>query len=444
MSASNKVVWSEGMFLRPQHFQQHDRYVERYIDARCQAFSAHGWGVSELSIDHELLKLGKVSVSKVKGILPDGTPFQAPEIDSLPTPLDIPENVHDEIIYLAVPLRRAGSQQVLLKEQILASARYEISEFESRDDTSDISDTTVIEVGKLRMSLLRESSDRSGYACIGICKIAESRPDKLVILDEHYLPSSLDIRVLPQLIGFTSELLGSLMQRAEGLAGRLVDSGRAGSAEIADYLLLQLVNRLVPMVKHLNEMQGCHPESLFYELIQMSGELATFTTASKRSPNFPPYRHEQLLETFHPVIRSLRESLSMVFETTAVALDLLVKARGVRVSVIHDRSLLSTARFYIAAKAQMQENSIRSRLPDQLKIGPVEKIQQLVTTATSGIALRPLSVAPKQIPYHAGMTYFELDRHSVYWSEMAGSTAFAMHISGNFPGLDLEFWAVKE
>ncbi|MEY4209827.1 MAG: hypothetical protein RLZ92_205, partial [Pseudomonadota bacterium] len=35
MSINNKIVWSEGMFLRPQHFQQHDRFIERFIDGRC-------------------------------------------------------------------------------------------------------------------------------------------------------------------------------------------------------------------------------------------------------------------------------------------------------------------------------------------------------------------------------------------------------------------------
>ena len=444
MSASNKVVWSEGMFLRPQHFQQQDRYIERYVESRCQAFGAHSWGVMELSLDHELLKLGKISVSRVKGVFPDGTPFSAPEVDHLPPPLEIPENVHDEIVYLAVPLRRSGAQQVLFDNQILASARYEMTEFEARDDASEVTDTTGIQVGKLRMSLLKESSDRSGYACIGICKIVESRPDKLVILDERYMPSALDIRALPPLLGFTSELLGSLIQRSEQIAGRIVGSGRAGSAEIADYMLLQLINRLIPMVKHLNEMQGCHPENLYYELIQMAGELATFTTSNKKAPDCPTYRHDKLLETYAPVFRALQESMSMVDDTTAVPLNLVVKARGIQVSVIKDRSLLSTARFYIAAKAQIPENTLRSRLPDQLKVGPVEKITQLVTTAIPGISLIPLSVAPKQIPYHAGMTYFELNRNSNYWSEMSGSSAFAMHVSGAFPGLELEFWAVKE
>ena len=34
MTWHNKVMWTEGMFLQPQHFQQQDRFITRHIDAR--------------------------------------------------------------------------------------------------------------------------------------------------------------------------------------------------------------------------------------------------------------------------------------------------------------------------------------------------------------------------------------------------------------------------
>ena len=29
---NSKVLWTEGLFLQPHHFQQHDRYLERLVD----------------------------------------------------------------------------------------------------------------------------------------------------------------------------------------------------------------------------------------------------------------------------------------------------------------------------------------------------------------------------------------------------------------------------
>jgi type VI secretion system protein ImpJ len=51
MSWNNRVVWSEGTFLQPQHFQQHDRYLEAYVEGRARALQAHGWGFTELALD---------------------------------------------------------------------------------------------------------------------------------------------------------------------------------------------------------------------------------------------------------------------------------------------------------------------------------------------------------------------------------------------------------
>jgi len=45
MPWNNKVIWSEGMFIRPQHFQQQIRYIENFVEGRCSAFGAYGWGV---------------------------------------------------------------------------------------------------------------------------------------------------------------------------------------------------------------------------------------------------------------------------------------------------------------------------------------------------------------------------------------------------------------
>ena len=56
---------------------------------------------------------------------------------------------------------------------------------------------------------------------------------------------------------------------------------------------------------------------------------------------------------------------------------------------------------------------------------------------------RALPVAPRQIPYHAGFNYFELDTRHELWELLKNSGGLAMHLAGEFPGLELEFWAVR-
>ena len=89
MSAHNKVIWSEGLFLQPQHFQQQDRYFERYVETRCQALIPHSWGFTEIELERDLLSIGKFGLRRAAGVFPDGTPFRMPDDEPLPAPLDI-------------------------------------------------------------------------------------------------------------------------------------------------------------------------------------------------------------------------------------------------------------------------------------------------------------------------------------------------------------------
>ncbi|SMG64559.1 protein containing DUF876, bacterial [methanotrophic bacterial endosymbiont of Bathymodiolus sp.] len=54
-----------------------------------------------------------------------------------------------------------------------------------------------------------------------------------------------------------------------------------------------------------------------------------------------------------------------------------------------------------------------------------------------------MAVAPRQIPFHKGMVYFELDKNHALWKELQESGTIAMHFSGDYPELELEFWAIR-
>lgn len=444
MSLDSKVIWSEGMFLNPQHFQQQDRYFERYINSKCSAYGAHGWGLHNFTIDEQLLKLGKISLIDGSGVFPDGTPFNLPEVDDPPPVLEVPDNTHNAIVYLGIPVKRPGAIEVLPESNTQGLARYYLSEQRTRDVSDDDGEILPISVGKLRCRLLLEGDDLSGYAVIGLLRIRESREDRDVLLDDQYIPTCLGCQHSLKLKGFLNELVGLLRHRGESIAGRLADTRQGGTAEIADYMLLQLVNRLEPAASHMAATNGLHPLQLHFELVKMAGELATFFASDKRPTELPGYLHEDLQSTFIPLMTALRKGLSMVYEQTAISLDLVEKRFGIRVAEITDPSLLDSALFVLAVKADVTDEAIRKLLPAQIKIGPVERIRQLVNAALPGIIIKPLPVAPRQVPFRAGHTYFELDKHSEFWKELGRSGGFAMHLAGDFPGIEMEFWAIRQ
>ena len=444
MGWENRVVWSEGLFLQPQHLQQQERYFERLVRTSTAGLRPFSWGLTQLDLDTDLLTLGKFAVRSATGLLPDGTPFSIPDDVDHPRPVDLPETIRNSIVYLLLPTRQPGGVETAPAEQVETVARFVTTEQEAMDTNAGSQSAASVPIGKLRLRYGLESDARSGHTAVGLARIVEVRADKSVVLDESYIPPVLACSASGVLAGFISQLQGLLHHRAEALAGRVSETTTRGSAEIADYLLLQLCNRYEPVVTHLAAIVGqLHPEDFYRLAVSLAGELATFTETRKRPVTFPAYRHEDLHTTFRPVFAALRQALSAVLEQTAIPIALQERKFGIRVGPIVDRTLVTDATWVLAVKAQIPAETLRRNFPNQLKVGPVEQIRELINVALPGIPVRALPVAPRQLPYYAGTTYFELDRAGPYWSALTRSGGIALHVTGDVPGLEIECWAIR-
>lgn len=444
MTWTNKVVWTEGMFLQPQHFQQHDRYLEYQLRQRLAALVGYPWGFTSLAIDDAALALGKLALSSAQGLLPDGTAFSIPGNDAAPAALDVKADVRNERVVLAVPLQRPGIVETDA-EQAAGSmgTRYQVAEVGIGDSNSNLDRNASVQVGRLQLRLMLERDAGEGFATVGVARVVERRADNKLVLDANYVPPMLHAQGHAILDGWLRELCGLLHQRGEALAARIAQPGRGGVAEIADFLLLEAVNRAEPTFLDLQQRSVLHPHDFYAACLGLAGNLATYRD-KRRPPAFPAYLHDDLQRCFRPVIEDLRQSLSMVMEQTAIPIELQDRKYGIRVAVIPDVDLQRHANFVLAVAAQLPGEALRARFPTQVKIGPVERIRDLVNLQLPGVPLRPLPVAPRQIPYHAGFNYFELEtRNNDLWKQLETSGGLAMHIAGEFPGLELEFWAIR-
>lgn len=444
MSWESKVVWQEGLFLQPHHFQQQDRYLEALVAGVATGVAPYAWGVRELTLETALLKLGKIALKSCTGLTPDGAVFRIPQIDDHPAALDVPETVKNCVVYLAIPIRRQGTVDVDMNDGPQSAARFAPTEVEITDTMGRDRRAVQMAVGKLRVQFALDLDDLADQMVIPIARIIEVKPDKQVILDPAFIPACTDVRAAPPLQGFLRELEGLLSHRTEALAGRLNQGNAAkGVAEISDFLLLIAVNKALPQLQHILSIENAHPAMIYQFLVGLAGELATFMTAEKRSAAFESYRHDDLSNVFAPVMRALRQHLSAVLEQNAVAIPIEPRKYGISVAMVEDKKLLTSASFVLAAKASVPPESVRRHFPTQAKLGPVEEIRQLVNSALPGVELRPLPVAPRQVPYHAGVVYFELDSKSPYWKQMTTSGGLAVHVSGDFPDLEMELWAIR-
>src|SRR5581483_4425590 len=84
MTSLSRVVWSEGMYLGPHHFQAQNRYFEESVRFTVENLWFAPWGLLGYELDQEALRNGTLALVHARGLFPDGLPFQMPEYDELP------------------------------------------------------------------------------------------------------------------------------------------------------------------------------------------------------------------------------------------------------------------------------------------------------------------------------------------------------------------------
>ncbi len=445
MTMQNRVVWSEGLFIKPQHFQQEARYFDYLLNQRIHSTGDFLYGFSTLQINQEFLTFGKISLLGASGVMPDGSFFNIPLHTAAPTPLTVDDvSLAEQIVYLGIPLHSAGTSEVQWPENT-GRSRYLPEQHEVKDLHSKEGGHVSLNTAKLNVSLLLERDDRSAFACLALGRIQAVQTDGSITLYENFYPASLSITAIPPLRRFLNDITGLMRARAQLLAERVNSPRQSGVAEVTDFMLLQTLNRLYPQFQHLSRLKQLHPERLYQIFSSACGELATFNEKNRLPEEFPVYTHDDCSSSFAPLLDAIRQGLGTLAQAKAVNIPINKEQYGNWSAPIHDSGLLKTADFILAVKAQVPTERLLSEFPQQAKVSSLEEIAQLIKLQLPGIPLKALPVAPRQLPYHAGFSYFQIDRnHPVFGNIMSNSAGFGFHIAASLPELELQFWAIRE
>jgi type VI secretion system protein ImpJ len=441
MSWNSKVVWSEGLFLRPHHLQQSDRYVEHLLEARMRHVTPYPWGFTALEIDRDLAQQSKFSVRRATGVMPDGTPFDIPADSPLPPPIDVPESAAKQILWLSMPLGAANTREV--DDAAESASRYVSAAEMLIDSTAALRVEEEIDVAYPRLNFELRRTAKPGYVGLAMARVLEVR-DKTIIFDEKFAPPVLSCTAHPVIDGWIDRVIGWVDTKLEELARYAADPTAGGGLQSADYFVLQLLNRYIPVLKHFRHSTYVHPERLYQELLRLVGELATFAAPERRARDYPAYDHDDLENVFAPIIRDLQDFLSARLGRRAIRLEIVERAPNAFVSTIRDRALFRNATFVLEVAARRPLTEIQGQFPNLFKLGPNTKMNEIVHAHLPGIPLVHLPTPPPQIRAISDHVYFFLDRSSPLWPEFSTASAIGMHFSGDWPELQLELWAILE
>ena len=444
MSGALAPLWLEVMVMQPHHLQQLERSWTARLEDRVAGLVPGAWGLRSIAFDSSLLPLGRVGIVACHAVLPDGTVVNLPDDLGGPLVREIPPGTSERLLKLALPLgggdrpltEPAGAPQGL--------GRFRAEERPVRDATAPDRRVETLNLAVPQLRLLIEGEPESEMATLPIARIRREECATSVTLIDEWLPPSLDCRANPRFGRIFREIEALLRSRGDALAMRL-DPNQA-SADIAgmiDLAMLMAVNRAQPIFNAMAEGGGVAPETAYRECLRLAGELSTFT-ANRRPAPLPAFRHEEPTGCFTAVLGAITAALGRLADAAATALPLARHEHGVWVSQLRDRPLFFEAsQLVLAVTAARDAEELRRGFPAQVKIGPLEAVRDLVSLQLPGLAILPMPVAPREIPYRTGTAYFEIERSGEMWRRLQSSVALALHVGGEWPELSMELWAIR-
>ncbi|WP_299017760.1 type VI secretion system baseplate subunit TssK [uncultured Photobacterium sp.] len=436
-----KVVWSEGMFLSPQHFQQQERYLEGFTKAYCGFMNPARYGLASLELDHSLTSIGKVGIKRASGVFPDGTPFDLQN----GLALEIPAGAIDKLVYLALPIHRSGVVNV--GDKLDKNRRYHRVDHNVFDTSRDHSEALLLELAEPNIVLKLEGEDLQDYTLIPIAHVAEHKSDGEVELNRAFISVSLYFTVSDYLKDNVNDIYAQMQYRARSISQRLqVESAsKSHQALIRDYLWLQALGRWLPNVKYWLDTGTISPQEVYQTCLQMVGEMRGLDGGMPQE--YDSWDHSRLYALFAGLFSDMRILLREVqldnVSTLAWDESLFNKRRLLR-TLVQDRNLYNAGRFILVVSSPLGSVQLGEQFPHAAKLAGNSIIADLVRNALSGVPLRALPVAPSELRARSDVAYFELDTQSDLWRELVQKDEpIALHVDSRIGDVEIEFYVIR-
>lgn len=437
MTLPQRVVWSEGMLVSPQHFQQSDLYHENLLNCRLLAFAPHTWGVHALEMDLGALASEQVSIARFQGVLPDGTyiSFQARDAEapaSRPVGVHFPPTQPILEVFLALPKERRNVPSMASEDTGPADSRRARFRAISRT-TGDLSgDTADLAIAFAQHNLAILFGDEPGddYDNLKIAEITRS-PNGALALNQTFIPPLLCCSASPYLMASVRRLLALVTAKQRQLAQerqqRDAASVEFGANEVTRYLQLGALNAAIPFLVHADRAGDISARELYLFLIQMVGQLSTLVSESDPT-SLPAFCFADLRASFEPLFLLLNQLLCSSVREACVPVPVEVRD-GVHLALLNDERVARCSQFILAAQAQgVTEEQLARELPIRAKIASPTQLPFLLKSATRGLGLQVTHRPPAEVPVRPQVAYFILDGTGEHWRRALDEQGLAIYL----------------
>ncbi|MTV40802.1 type VI secretion system baseplate subunit TssK [Duganella radicis] len=439
---SSKILWGEGLFLRPQHFQQQDRYHEQRLHQSVLALHPYAWGVNQLQVDRDALANNSLRVLELSLRFQDGEFYDAPGVDDLPDAVDLsqlPQSQQTVTYYAALPAFKPFGGNF----GDSGAVRY----LQHNADTPDLythAAPAQLSYLKKTLRLVAEFEPRDSYTHFPLLRLRRAATGGFE-LDASFVPPSLSVRSAPLLFLQLRRLLDALQAKVSALYGHHREPSKHviefRSGDMSSFWLLHTASSAFASLTHYFQHPALHPERLYEQLLGLAGALMTFSK-SWTLADLPPYSHTDPGPAFATLHQIIRELLDTVISSRYFAIALREVKPSYHHGMLDSGKIDDKTTFYIAVSAAMPASELVEVVPLRFKVGAPDDVDKFVLSAMPGVRLQHAPQVPAAVPVRPDALYFSIEAKGQMYERMLQAQSISIYVPGGIHDLQLELVAV--
>lgn len=450
MKQLSKVVWAEGMYLGPHHFQVQSRFFEEITHFGISHLWFEPYGLVGLELDAEALRNGTVSVVHARGIFSDGLPFNMPESDPLPIPRSIaevfPPTRESMTVLLCIPPHRSGAPNCALDDQDSNRETRYIAESATLPDENTGLDEKSLKLGRKNIRIFFDTEEVRDAQMLPIARVMRDGSGHY-IYDESFIPPCTQISANPALMLLARRMIEILQEKSASVSLEKKGKGkfRAGfsAQEITRFWFLHALNSSLGPLRHLFFSKRGHPEELFIELLRLGGALCTFALES-HPRNLPVYNHLALDKCFAEIENHILTHLDLLAPSNCIPILLTPVANYFYEGDVTDQRCLDRARWMLSVHSPIGDAEVITRTLQLVKVCSAQFVPQLVKRALPGMVLTHVPVPPSAISPRVESQYFAVSRTGPCWDHIVQTRRVGVYIPGDIPEAEVELLVILE
>lgn len=410
----------------------------------------YGW--RRLELDPDSLRRGLLCVRQAIGLYPDGTVLDMPVHALLPEPLTLSARHVGGVVCVAIA--NAGvSFDSLAAEPSWSSpvtirtepkvARVSAYEHPLPDETDDLGAHHPTLLGRLRCRLCLADELSASEIGLPVARVLSGSDQGEFVLDDQFVPPILDLRANPPLKSSVESIVDLIRHRSNWQIDRLNQPQSTSVLETTDFLLLQSLLRHESSIIFELAMAPTSPLAVLRHLVTLCADVAACSYPPTRITLPDRLSAQDLGPPFATVLRYLRDTLSQMRERLAMEIALSPSTDGSYLSTQSLPEIGHGVRIVIAVQAQVPNDWLWQRFADQAIVCASDRLAHRVRLQLPGVKLLHLPAVPPELPLQMGWHYFELERDGQAWAELVQARSVGLHVSGQWPGLDLCGWLLQ-